>query len=352
MIDATRALLDSLMGKDRDVEAGQRRARRWQDEDVCKLFICGFCPNDLFTNTKSDLGPCESDHDPNMVEAFTKEDERTRTRVERKFLRHLHNLILGVDNRIRRGNERLNLTAEDDGPFAQELQKKTEQIRELQTKMEKLGEEGLIDDVEQLMKESEELKQEKIALELKNKTRDEGQGKMKMCEICGIWKSDNPEDPRAKNHFIGKQHIGYEKIRNEIKRLEEKLATAPEDDGRPDERPSRENDKEDRSSNRDRDRGDRGDRDRGRDNNRDRGDRRDRDRGREREDKDRRGASSRDRERGGNRDRERDRDRNRDRERRDGGRDKDRKDRDRDREDRDRDRPKKEKSKSRSRSRS
>ena len=29
---------------------------RWQGENVCKKFLVKFCPNDLFVNTKSDLG--------------------------------------------------------------------------------------------------------------------------------------------------------------------------------------------------------------------------------------------------------------------------------------------------------
>lgn len=228
-MDPTRALLDSLMGKDRDVEESMKVKRSWTDPDVCRHFLCGFCPNELFTNTKSDLGYCDNDHDPKLVELFREEDQRIQIREERRFIRHLQSLLIGVDSRIRRGNERLSLQAEDDGPFAVELAKKTEQIRELQTEMEKLGEEGDIDKVEELMKQSEELKQEKLQLELKNKTKDDKEGQMSMCEICGIWKSDNPEDPRAKNHFSGKQHMGFDKIRTALKELEEKVANAPAD---------------------------------------------------------------------------------------------------------------------------
>ncbi len=58
MVDATRALLDELMGKDRNLHPAERKndATHFWDEDICKYYICGFCPHDLFTNTKNDLG--------------------------------------------------------------------------------------------------------------------------------------------------------------------------------------------------------------------------------------------------------------------------------------------------------
>ena len=76
MVDATRALLDELMGAERNAPLSQRnsggggsgtgaggggasrRLPRFDDPDVCKLELAGLCPHGLFTNTRSDLGPC------------------------------------------------------------------------------------------------------------------------------------------------------------------------------------------------------------------------------------------------------------------------------------------------------
>ena len=75
MVDATRALLDELMGAERNAPlsqrnnddggergsgagASRRRLPRFDDDDVCKLELAGLCPHGLFTNTRSDLGPC------------------------------------------------------------------------------------------------------------------------------------------------------------------------------------------------------------------------------------------------------------------------------------------------------
>lgn len=53
-----KAILDELMGKDRNELPSKRKNKgvHFSDPEICKNYICGFCPSDLFTNTKSDLG--------------------------------------------------------------------------------------------------------------------------------------------------------------------------------------------------------------------------------------------------------------------------------------------------------
>jgi len=270
-MDSTRALLDQLMGKDRNMEPEKRRVRKWDDPDVCEYFLCGFCAHDLFTNTKSDLGPCEKDHDEGCQEAFRKESFATQCRLERKFIRHLQDQIRAVDLRVRRGKERHESRSERDpaptgtpiGPYAAEINLKTDMIKKMQREAEKLGEDGKIDKLNDLMSKLEALKKEKDALEIKNNASTtpynldaQGQTPMTICEICGVWKSDNPEDARAKNHISGKQHLGYELIKNKLKELEEKEGVGfgdfPKDDReRTKSRDRRERDR-DRSSDRDR----------------------------------------------------------------------------------------------------
>lgn len=58
MMMDNKSLLDQLMGEERDVPLEQRtnRKRHFSDPEVCKYYICGLCPYQLFKNTKSDLG--------------------------------------------------------------------------------------------------------------------------------------------------------------------------------------------------------------------------------------------------------------------------------------------------------
>lgn len=300
-MDQQRALLDMLMGKDRDLDETEKRVRHWDDPDICQNYICGFCPHDLFRNTKSDLGPCEKDHDDKMTEEFRRvADDATQNRLERRFLRTLQALIAGVDQRVRKGEERLNLSGDSvrAGPYTAQLQELTTKIRELQSEMEQLGEEGKIDEMQKLMDKVNELKEEKAQLENKSKTlfNSTEQTAMKMCPVCGIWKSDNPEDSRAKNHYIGKQHVGFQQIRDKVIELEKKFGNSTRSDPDP---PERERDRRSRSRERDREK----DRDRDRD----------RERDRRRKSRSRSGSRSRDRRRSSRDQRRRSRSRSRSR---------------------------------------
>jgi hypothetical protein len=46
-LEEQRRLLDALMGSSRNGE----RAKHFTDSDVCKYYLCGLCPHDLFMNT-------------------------------------------------------------------------------------------------------------------------------------------------------------------------------------------------------------------------------------------------------------------------------------------------------------
>ena len=64
-LDDQRALLDELMGMDRDLQEGERghAPAHFSDDDVCKHYLCGLNPYALFRNTKSDLGQYDKRED-------------------------------------------------------------------------------------------------------------------------------------------------------------------------------------------------------------------------------------------------------------------------------------------------
>jgi hypothetical protein len=59
-MDAIRGMLDELMGKERDAPLHERAVKQidFSDPDVCKYELASVCPNQLFKNTRSDLGAC------------------------------------------------------------------------------------------------------------------------------------------------------------------------------------------------------------------------------------------------------------------------------------------------------
>jgi hypothetical protein len=70
-MDATRALLDELMGKNRNALPTQAsKGTHFSDPEVCKNFLVQFCPHQLFINTKSDLGTCSKLHDEHLKSQY------------------------------------------------------------------------------------------------------------------------------------------------------------------------------------------------------------------------------------------------------------------------------------------
>ena len=53
-----RAMLDELMGKERNLPPEERTGKgiSYKDAAICKYALAGLCPYGLFKNTKSDLG--------------------------------------------------------------------------------------------------------------------------------------------------------------------------------------------------------------------------------------------------------------------------------------------------------
>jgi len=332
-MDDFRAQLDELMGKDRNLLPHEKNNKglHYSDPDVCKHFLCGFCPHDLFTNTKSDLGPCGKTHDDSTREQYLQDKHREDHHYESDWIRYLERLINDLDKKIKKHHERLDI--QDMVPEMEITPENRVQLDSLELRiqmvlrqMEQLGEDGRVEEAQSLMKVLERLNIEKEQLlrgGVGSVTQQEK--RMRVCEICGAFLVVGDTEKRTASHLDGKQHKGYEKIRQSIEEYHKKKEEERKNRGRRD---------SDRSSERSSDRG--SDRSRDRDRERDRGDRdkeRDKDREKERDrgdrDKDRDKDRDRERERERERDRERDRDRTRERDR---GRERER-DRDDDRRD-------------------
>ena len=61
MANEAAQLLDQLMGSARNALPGEKvKQLHWWDDKVCKHFLCGFCPSELFVNTKAEasVGKC------------------------------------------------------------------------------------------------------------------------------------------------------------------------------------------------------------------------------------------------------------------------------------------------------
>jgi len=85
------------MGKDRNKPLYIRIEKRdhFDDQDICKYNLLGFCPNDLFPNTKADIGPCEKRHDDYLKEQYTIDPDMPRyeRRYQEELIQQLESMI-------------------------------------------------------------------------------------------------------------------------------------------------------------------------------------------------------------------------------------------------------------------
>jgi len=116
-IAACRALLDQLMGEGAPSISSSQSGNsptHFSDDRICKFFICGLCPHELFINTKVDLGPCLKIHNEVAKEQYEKLDiaEKLRYPYERELVALLQQMVTDLDRKIKQMNDRLASQAE------------------------------------------------------------------------------------------------------------------------------------------------------------------------------------------------------------------------------------------------
>jgi hypothetical protein len=283
------------MGGDRDLLPDQKTDRQlhFSDDKVCKFYICGLCPHELFTNTRSDLGPCPNLHDDDVKEAYDKCEDKWKYPYEKDFMARMQKMVSDLDRRIDKGHQRLSLQ-DHENPVTPEKMERidaiSEQVELNLRQMEELGAMGRLQEVQALEIQNQRLMADQEVLK-KGSAGASGamqEKRLKVCEVCGAFLVVGDTEDRIKAHNDGKQHQGYYAIRTILEQKKKLMAeegrrglpTAREDRGPRDPvvREGR------RSGDRDRPRSDRVDRDRDRDyRSRDHRDHRDRDRDRGRD---------------------------------------------------------------------
>lgn len=85
------------------------------DPKVCRSFIAGTCPHDLFTNTKQDLGTCARVHSEALKAEYESmpEKERQRLNFEYDYMRDLQKYIDDCNRRIDAAQRRLEKTPDE-----------------------------------------------------------------------------------------------------------------------------------------------------------------------------------------------------------------------------------------------
>jgi len=233
-----RALLDSLMGQTRnqaqtrDQKKGDRgkQGEGFKDDSVCKLWLAGFCPEheELFYNTKRDMGPCPKAHYEMHKEEFNVHPDRDRWMAlyEEQLLRHLERLDRETRDIVARERikyetylkeRRLKLGAassEDKDP-------RGDNMKDLASKWlseaEELAERGDLAGSKRKIADAK-------AAEEKAKEWEENQGPPdvdeRICGICGERK--DTEKKSAFKHEAGRVHQGVLLIKRKLAEFKKK----------------------------------------------------------------------------------------------------------------------------------
>lgn len=223
-------MLDELMGADRNKRPTEMGTGgiKYHDPQVCKYYLVEFCPYLLFLNTKSDIGPCSKKyHDERLKESFIKEASLVeKEEYEFHFISFIDKLVSDLEKKLKRAKERVDIRPNDPSlgtnPENDELEERRTlldlQVKEYLAKVEEYGEQGRIQDAEDLMAEVDKLKQE--IEKLKQSEADNPlyrlDKKMEICVTCGSLLIVGDAQKRIEAHYEGKQHNGWAKIRQAL----------------------------------------------------------------------------------------------------------------------------------------
>ena len=298
--------LDELLGSNRNGDGVDMAMKDFRDDDVCKMALVGLCPYTLFSNTREDMGTCPKIHHEKLNASYNVAKDSQNFGYEEELEHYLADFIAKCE-RANETRKRRRISDGIDSQDAAELAKETELasvimrnsnlMRDLMEQTEKLAEAGDLDASMEAMSKIETLRVERTAAQAEAKRIEEEkrsthpESKLRMCEQCGAFLSIYDNETRLADHFMGKLHIGYVKIREMHANL---AASRRAGDKRDDMRGrARESRLEERPNDRERSERERGDRERS---------------DRERSDRDRGDSNrnDRDRDRGGDRDRGRD----------------------------------------------
>ena len=85
------------------------------DPKVCRSYLVGTCPHDLFTNTKQDLGPCPKIHSDGLKAEYEAASpaEKAKWAFDYDYMRDMQKYIDDCDRRIEVAQRRLEKTPDE-----------------------------------------------------------------------------------------------------------------------------------------------------------------------------------------------------------------------------------------------
>lgn len=209
------------------------------DPRICKSYLVGECPYELFKGTKQSLGKCPKIHLAKYKLQYERElkNGKEHPEFEKEYYSILSKFINDCNGQISVALKNLEHTSEE----REKIQSMTGELDLVDTQIGLMLQEievlTLSNEVVKAMIQSVKLQdlqkhRQEVAKKVRDITENVGQSaqqKLQVCEICGAYLSRLDTDRRLADHFIGKIHLGYVKMRHDLEQLKRKLKERGED---------------------------------------------------------------------------------------------------------------------------
>ncbi|GMF52165.1 unnamed protein product [[Candida] boidinii] len=204
---------------------------------ICKSFLVGKCPYDIFSGTKEDIGKCPKLHLEKhkiLYEACKKRNIRMpNLDYELDYMWDLEAHLRDCNLKIDSAQKRLEYTEEEKAGLTDVTRNLDDMDVRIGLMMQEIDILIENDDMEKSIVESKKLADLCSEREVLSRTyadmldnlNQSHQQKLQVCDICGAYLSRLDNDRRLADHFVGKIHLGYVEMRNALKELEEKNRT-------------------------------------------------------------------------------------------------------------------------------
>ncbi|KAG5980181.1 hypothetical protein E4U55_004305 [Claviceps digitariae] len=215
-----RKLLEQLMGHQSSSRAAQLSLN---DPKVCRSYLVGTCPHDLFTNTKQDLGPCPKVHSEPLKTEYEALSDREKQRYgfDYDYMRDLQKYIDDCNRRIEAAQKRLEKTPDEIRQTNVLLKTISDLSTSIANGLMEVEVLASMNEVSRAVDENFRIKQtmqqksdkERELKALSDTSGPSGHQKLQVCDVCGAYLSRLDNDRRLADHFYGKMHLGYASMR-------------------------------------------------------------------------------------------------------------------------------------------
>ena len=240
MTTTAKQQLDELMGKDRNLPPEAQKTFHWSDPDMCHFYLSGFCPYQLFINTKVDnyllTNKCNKRHDIDQKNSYRSSDRFRKMGYEWSFMEFLENLVYNCDKKVEKNKIRISNEQRKKEREREENDRKNEKIvgatdsyavkiTEFDEIINKLYEESfeaarnhdMITSLE-IIEQVDDLKKQRY--DYHRQFGPQGTD-FEVCQVCASLIGTRDSEDKLNDHLEGKQHMGYAKVRAELAKLQD-----------------------------------------------------------------------------------------------------------------------------------